>query len=107
MDEYIAYAASRETTKAIAVFMESARNPEGLVDALKLARDAGKPVVLCKVGRTEESARLARSHTGALTGSHAAYEAVFEECGAISVDTVDALMNMALLCSSGRAVPDW
>ncbi|KIC08793.1 hypothetical protein RA19_18080 [Leisingera sp. ANG-M1] len=102
VDEYIAYAASRETTKAIAVFMESARNPEGLVEALKLARDAGKPVVICKVGRTEESARLARSHTGALAGSHAAYEAVFEECGAISVDTVDALMNTALLCSGGR-----
>ncbi len=102
VDEYIAYAASRETTKAIAVFMESARNPEGLVDSLELARAAGKPVVICKVGRTEESARLARSHTGALAGSHQAYEAVFRECGAISVDTVDALMNTALLCSTGR-----
>lgn len=102
VDEYIACAASRDTTRAIAVFMESARNPEGLVEALKLAREAGKPVVICKVGRTEESARLARSHTGALAGSHAAYEAVFEECGAISVDSVDALMNTALLCSTGR-----
>ena len=102
IDEYIAYAAGRETTKAIAVFMESARNPQGLVDALKLARAKGVPVVVCKVGRTEESARLARSHTGALVGSNAAYAAVFEECGAIAVDTVDELMNTALLCASGR-----
>lgn len=102
IDEYIAYAAGRETTKAIAVFMEAARNPQGLVAALKLARENGVPVVVCKVGRTEESARLARSHTGALVGSNAAYAAVFEECGAIAVDTVDELINTALLCATGR-----
>ena len=102
VDEYIAYAAGRDTTRVIAVFMESARNPQGLVDSLCLARDAGVPVVVCKVGRTEKSARLARSHTGALVGSHAAYETVFAECGAISVSTVDELMNTALLFSSGR-----
>lgn len=102
IDEYIAYAAGRETTKAIAVFMEAARNPDGLVQALKLARSRGVPVVVCKVGRTEESARLARSHTGALVGSNAAYAAVFEECGAIAVETVDELMNTAMLCATGR-----
>lgn len=102
IDEYIDYASGRDTTKVIAVFMEAARNPEGLVASLKRARDLGKPVVVCKVGRSEESARLARSHTGALAGSEAAYEAVFRECGAISVPSIDALMNTALLCSSGR-----
>lgn len=102
IDEYIAYAAGRDSTRTIAVFMEAARNPQGLIDSLHLARSRGIPVVVCKVGRTEESARLARSHTGALAGSNAAYEAVFEECGAISVSTIDDLMNTALLCSTGR-----
>ena len=59
-------------------------------------------MVICKVGRTEESASLARSHTGALAGAHAAYGAVSEECGAIEVSSVDELMNTALLCSTGR-----
>lgn len=102
IDEYIAYAASRQSTRAIAVFMETARNPQGLIESLKAARDRGVPVVICKVGRTEESARLARSHTGALAGSNAAYAAVFEECGAIAVGSVDELMNTALLCATGR-----
>lgn len=102
VDEYITYAASRHTTHAIAVFMESARNPEGLIKSLKYARDQQVPVVICKVGRTAESARLARSHTGALAGSHDAYQAIFEECGAIAVDSVDELMNTALLCATGR-----
>lgn len=102
IDEYISYAAGRETTRSIAVFMEGARNPEGLIASLKTARANGIPVVVCKVGRTEESARLARSHTGALVGSSAAYTAAFEECGAIIVDTVDELMNTASLCATGR-----
>jgi acetyltransferase len=45
---------------------------------------------------------MARSHTGALAGSRAAYDAVIEECGAIGVDTVDELMNVAQLCANGR-----
>jgi acetyltransferase len=102
IDEYIEYAANRPSTKVIAVFMEAARNPAGFVRSLKLARDVGVPVVVCKVGRSEESARMARSHTGALAGSQAAYEAVIDECGAISVSDVDELMNVAMLCSTGR-----
>lgn len=102
IDEYISYAATRDATRAIAVFMEAARNPEGLVTSLKEARRRGIPVVICKVGSTEESARLARSHTGALVGSSAAYAAAFEDCGAIAVDTVDELMNTAALCATGR-----
>lgn len=102
IDEYIAYAARRETTRVIAVFMETARNPQGLIESLEMARDHHIPVVICKIGRTEESARLARSHTGALSGSNAAYMAVFEECGAIAVSSVDELMTTALLCSQGR-----
>jgi acetyltransferase len=102
IDEYIDYAASRASTRAIAVFMEAARNPAGFVQSLKHARDAGVPVIVCKVGRSEESARMARSHTGALAGSQAAYAAAIAECGAISVATVDELMQVAMLCSTGR-----
>ncbi|MBZ0141278.1 MAG: acetate--CoA ligase family protein [Pseudorhodoplanes sp.] len=102
IDEYISFAVERETTRCIAVFMEAARNPSGLISSLKAARDKGIPVVICKVGRSKEGARMARSHTGALTGEHTTYEAVFEDCGAISVTSADALMNTALLCSTGR-----
>lgn len=102
LDEYIDYAVARPTTKVIAVFMETARNPQGFMASLRRARAAGKPVVVCKVGRSEESARMAQSHTGALAGSRAAYDAAIAACGAISVGTVDELMNVAQLCAGGR-----
>jgi acetyltransferase len=101
-DEYIDYAISRPTTKVIALFLETARNPQGFLESLRRAHEAGIPVVICKVGRCAESARMARSHTGALAGSHTAYAAAIEECGAIAVDDVDQLMNVAQLCAGGR-----
>jgi acetyltransferase len=101
-DEYVDYAIGRPTTKVIALFLETARNPRGFLESLRRAQTAGIPVVICKVGRCEESARMARSHTGAMAGSHAAFAAAIEECGAIAVDNVDQLMNVAQLCAGGR-----
>ena len=66
------------------------------------AMDKNIPVVICKVGRTQESARLAMSHSGALAGSDLAYDVVLERYGAIRVETVDQLMNVALLLSQDR-----
>ena len=105
LDEYIDYAVTRPTTKVIAVFMESARNPHGFIQALSNAQKAQIPVIICKVGRTEESANMAHSHTGALAGTFEAYKAVFDRYGVITVDTVDQLMNTALLFSQGRPIP--
>ena len=101
-DEYVDFAVTRATTRVIALFMEAARNPEGLVKALERARQAGVPVVVCKVGRTHESAELAYSHSGAMVGNEAAYDAMYEGCGAVVVDSVDQMMNAALLLSQDR-----
>ncbi len=104
IDEYIGYALTRPTTKVIAVFMEGARNPAAFRAALERADAQGVPVVVCKVGRTEQSARAATTHTGAMTGSDNAYRAVMEAANAIPVETVDQLMNTALLLSQDRAI---
>ena len=106
IDEYIDYAAQRPTTKVIALFMEAARDPHAFVEALRRARARNVPVVVCKVGRTKESAALAFTHSGAMAGSTAAYVAAFEQCGAVVVETVDQLMNATLLLAEGRNLGD-
>ncbi len=102
IDEYMDFALERAETRVIAIFMEGARHPEGFAAALGKAAARGVPVVVCKAGRTAESARLARSHSGAMAGSDAAYQALLERHGAILVETVDQLMNAALLLAQGR-----
>ncbi len=104
MDEYLDYALERPGTRVVALFMEVARDPAGFASALQKASARATPVVVCKVGRTEESARLARSHSGALAGNQAAYDAAIDYYGALRVDTVDQLMNTALLFSQGRQI---
>jgi len=104
IDEYMDFALDQPETRVVALFMEAARNPEGFVAALAKAQQRNIPVVVCKVGRTEESARHVRSHAGAVAGSGVAYDAVLERFGAIRVDSVDALMDTALLLFQGRPV---
>ena len=102
IDQYMDYALERPDTKVIAIFMEAARRPAGFAAALAKAQDRGVPVVVCKVGRTPESARLALSHSGAIAGDDAAFGALLARHGALRVETVDQLMNAALLLSQGR-----
>jgi acetyltransferase len=104
VDEYMDFALDRPETRVIALFMEAARNPEGFVAALAKAQQRNIPVVVCKVGRTVESARHVRSHTGAVAGSSVAYDAVLERFGALRVGSVDALMDTALLLSQRRRI---
>ena len=102
IDEYIDFVLSRDSTKVVALFMEAARNPEGFAAALEKARAVGKPVIVCKVGRTEESHKLALSHSGAMAGNAVAYDALFARCGAVVVESVDQLMNLAMLLANDR-----
>ena len=76
--------------------------PKKFQQVLAQAQEQGVPIIVCKVGKTEESKKMAQSHTGAVAGSETAYRALFDRYGVISVDSVDQMMNMALLCSQGR-----
>jgi 4-hydroxybutyryl-CoA synthetase (ADP-forming) len=58
-----------------------------------------------KAGRTAEGAKAAASHTGALGGSDANYEAAFTQSGVIRVDTMGELFDLATAFSK-QPLPD-
>ena len=68
-------------TKVILAYMEGCRDGAKLLRALDKARAAKKPIVIMKVGRTELGAAAAASHTAALAGADAIYDAVFKQYG--------------------------
>jgi acyl-CoA synthetase (NDP forming) len=104
--DYLQYMLEDESTRAIGLFVETVRDPVGFIAALEKANGRDIPVVAMKVGRTAESARLARSHSGAIAGDDAAYEALFDKYGVLRVATVDELMDTARLLSlPKRAAP--
>ena len=54
-----------------------------------------KPVIALKVGRFESGQKAAASHTGALAGSDAAFEAAFEKAGILRAETSEQMFDWA------------
>jgi putative YhdH/YhfP family quinone oxidoreductase len=104
--DYMDYALQQPTTEVIAIFLEAVRDPQAFIAALERAAELGIPVVILKAGRTPEGARLAKSHSGAIAGDDAAYQALFERYGVISVQSLDEMATTALLLSGGRLPAD-
>jgi acyl-CoA synthetase (NDP forming) len=102
--DFMHYMLEDEATRTIALFLETVRDPQGFTAALEKAAARDIPVVAIKVGKTSDAARLAVSHSGAITGDDAAYEALFEKYGVLRARTVDELMATATLMSSKKRV---
>jgi len=84
-------------TDAILLFMETIRDAEQLANAARRAYDAGKPVIVYKLGRSEVGQDLAASHTGAMAGTAEAVDAFFKAHGMLSVDTLETLFELPAL----------
>jgi acyl-CoA synthetase (NDP forming) len=93
MDGYLDYALGLPSTRAIGLFMETSRNPAGLRRALHRAAEQDVPVVCLKVGRDARSRQFVATHTGALAGEDAAYDAVFAAYGVLRVADLDEMMD--------------
>jgi acyl-CoA synthetase (NDP forming) len=97
MDEYLDFALDLPETRAVGLFIETARNPAGFRRALEKANQRRIPVVAIKVGKTERAARLAVSHSGAMAGDDAAYEALFDHYGVQRVRDMDELATTLIM----------
>lgn len=95
--DYLDFALQMPETRVVGLFLEAVRDPERFVACLENARRRRIPVVALKVGRTERSARLAESHSGALAGNDAAYQALFERYGVVRVATLDEMAHTLVL----------
>ena len=97
MDQYLDFVLDLPETNAVGLFIETARNPAGFRAALEKAVRRRIPVVALKVGRTEEAARLTVSHSGAMAGDDAAYDALFDKYGVQRVRDMDELATTLIM----------
>ena len=100
--DYLDYMLEMPSTRVVALILEVVRDPEGFSAALDKARARDIPIVAIKIGRTEKSARLALTHSGALAGDDAAYEALFDRYGVIRATTVAELTGTAQVLATGK-----
>lgn len=99
------YLATDTETQAILLYIEAIRGARKFMSAARAAARS-KPVLVVKVGRAPEGARAAASHTGALTGVDAVYDAAFRRAGMLRVMTTDALFDAAETLARARPVQD-
>lgn len=87
-------AATDPETRVIAAYLEGVADGRRFYEALQQAA-AVKPVVVLKTGRSVEGARAVSSHTGAFAGSDRAFEAAVRQAGALRVESIEALFDVA------------
>jgi len=97
--EALAWMAAQDETEILLGYIEGVRSGANLVAALETARERGKPVVMMKVGRTEEGRRAAASHTASLTGEDEVYGAVFEKYGVFRPRTTEEMLDVCAALS--------
>lgn len=92
--DLIQYLGDDPQTHAIVLYMESIGDARHFLSA---AREIAlsKPIIVLKAGRTEQAAKAAASHTGALAGSDDVLAAAFRRAGVLRVDQIEDLFNMA------------
>jgi acetyltransferase len=88
-------------TRSILLYMESVGNAKKFMSAAR-AFARRKPIIILKPGRHAESAKAAQSHTGAMAGDDAVYDAAFRRAGAVRVGEIAELFDAAAVLDSGR-----
>jgi acyl-CoA synthetase (NDP forming) len=84
-------------TNAILLFMETLRDGDRLAHAARRAHAAGKPVIAYKLGRSDIGQELAKSHTGAIAGSDATFDAFCRRHGIARVSMFESLVDVPAL----------
>ncbi|MCC0048109.1 MAG: bifunctional acetate--CoA ligase family protein/GNAT family N-acetyltransferase [Rhodobiaceae bacterium] len=88
-------------TDAILLYVEGVRDARDFISSLRVAARI-KPVIVLKAGRHNASSEAAHTHTGALIGSDAVFDAALERVGAVRVQTFGQLFAAAGILSSGK-----
>lgn len=99
--DFFLFMARDADTAAILLFIEGVRDPATFTAAAAEAASRGKPVIVCKMGRTEAGGRAAQSHTASMAGWNAAYDAVFRRYGIIAAADPDEAVAIAAAAVTG------
>jgi acetyl coenzyme A synthetase (ADP forming)-like protein len=97
-NDFLAYLKDDPQTDVILFYLEDLAEPRRFFQLAQgiTSGPKPKPILAIKSGRTAAGAKAASSHTGALAGSDAAYDALFAQCGVLRVESLEELFDYAL-----------
>ncbi|MDX6284638.1 MAG: hypothetical protein QOG53_123 [Frankiales bacterium] len=100
--DFARYFADLDDTGVIAAYIEGFKDGRTLLLAADHAAATGVPIVAVKVGRTDEGASMASSHTGKLTGSDAVVTSAMRQYGVTRVSELDELLDVSQLLARAK-----
>jgi acetolactate synthase-1/2/3 large subunit len=104
--DFVHHMVEDERIRVIGAVVEGFSEGRKFLDVARRAREAGKPIVILKIGRSEYGQKTAASHTASIAGNDAVASAVFAQYGVVRVDDVDELGETLQLFSRALTVTD-
>ena len=102
--DYLQFLADDDATQSALCYVEGLRDGDAFLRAAEAFRARGKLLAVFKVGATEKGAEATRSHTAALAGDSAAYEAAFAQTGVARASELVGLADLAYLHDFGDRI---
>lgn len=102
--DYLDFLADDPATRSALCYIEELRDGPRFLAAAAKFRAAGKLLAVYKVGASEKGAEATRSHTAALAGDNASYEAAFARAGVARATELSALADLAYLHKLGGKI---
>ena len=93
--DFIEYVLQDTDTNVVVVVLEGLMDASRFLMVLKKATELCKPVIVCKIGRSEAGVSAVTTHTGTLAGNYQAYQAVFRQYGAQEADNITQVIDTA------------
>ncbi len=81
-------------TESIILFLETLRNSDEVAEMSRMAHAVGKQIICYKLGKSELSKELAKSHTGAIAGNDDAFNAFINYHGIARVEIFETLIEI-------------
>jgi acetate---CoA ligase (ADP-forming) len=94
-----------ERVTAFGLYLEGIKDAARFAHAAAHAHTAGKPIALVKAGRTEAASRTVRTHTGALAGTDAAFDAFCAQAGIARCESLATLCETLKVFHAGGPLP--
>jgi len=104
-EELIEHLCADERVTAIGLYLEGLRDAARFGEAIACARAAGKPIAVVKTGRTAASTEAVRTHTGALAGADAAFDAFCKQGGVARCESLATLCETLKIFHCGGPLP--
>jgi acetate---CoA ligase (ADP-forming) len=104
--DFVQHMVADDRIRVIGAVVEGFSEGRKFLDVARRAREAGKPIVILKIGRSEYGQKTAASHTASIAGNDAVASAVFAQYGVVRVDDVDELGETLQLFSQALTVTD-